>query len=204
MTTPKTEARQEGPKVQDSPEFKEALRQATSKYQSETSRARKESKDAQAKATDMETRMKDAQQEIEVARLAGDDEEEAKRIRERMSLSQKLDQRQRELDERASQIENLARKQTIAHLSARYKIPAEELETYETANEMVVAAKDRYIEELEKLSDEKPVPRGPGFDVGAGRVAAPSVDWVKLARDDPKEFDRRAAEVTREAARRRR
>lgn len=197
-----------GPKIQETPEFKEALSKATSRYQSQASQATKKAEEAQGRLREMETRLRDVEQEIEVARLAGDDEEEAKRIRERLALNKKVDERQRDVEVRERAVETLYRTQAITLLSNRYGIPVEDLESYETAAEMEKAAKDLYISLLEKeraapkeSPDESPEKR-PGFDVGTGRVSAPSVDWVKLARDDPKEFDRRAAVVQREAERR--
>jgi len=209
MTTEASEkeAQVSRPKIQETPEFKEALSKATSRYQSQASQATKKAEEAQGRLQEMETRLRDVEQEIEVARLAGDDEEEAKRIRERMALSKKLDEKQRNVDAKEQAVETIARTQAISLLSTRYGIPAEDLEGYGTAAEMEKAAKDLYITRLEqerKEDPDAPPAKGPGFDVGTGRGSAPSSDWVKLAREDPKEFDRRAAAIQREAAARRR
>jgi len=208
MTTEQTEETgvQGRPKIQDTAEFKEALRQATSKDQRAASEARKALKTEQDRSTTFQRQAAEYERELEVARLAGDDEEEAARVRARLSQADNLANEAQGLKEREDRVQMGERTAAIRILSEDYGVKAEDLEQFETLAEM----KDHILEILKgqagahvEISEDPPLLQGPGHDTGVGRVAPQSADWARLAKDDPKEFDRKSAEILREASRRR-
>jgi len=208
----KTEELQ-APKIEESPEFKDALSraisQATSKYQSDASTARKEARNVQKQLAELQTQLEQVKGEAEVARLAGSDEDEADRVRQRLQLQRQIDGKAKELTEREERVQEFERRTTLRLLSERYGISVDELDKLETAEDMERTAKDFYITSLEQKVNTPVAPKGPepaeeilnpGHDVGGGRPA-PARDWFQKAMSqnpqDQAEFERKVAEVKR-------
>lgn len=128
------------PRIQDSPEFKQALSESTSKDQRRLAEANKSLKTAQKQIGDLTSRMTQIEHEAEVARLGGDDDEGRGAARKLLELKQELQKRSQELETREERATGLERQLAIKSLTAEYGIPASELEDLETAAEMDRAA----------------------------------------------------------------
>tara|TARA_Y100000034_G_C6782173_1_gene349690 strand:- start:123 stop:785 length:663 start_codon:yes stop_codon:yes gene_type:complete len=177
-------------------------RQMTSKYQKETAAARKQVSEMQKQQQDLSDRIAKAEEDARVARLAGDDDEEADRIRERMRL-------EKQLEERESRVGVLERKHTMQYLTQEYGISEALLEDYDTAAEMETAAKDHQLqtlrEEVARLKEgpvsEPEEPKQPGFDVATGRGVPPSKDNYALALSNDPNDKAKFEEMVKEAKR---
>lgn len=174
---------------------------ATSKFQKQASSANNQVKTLQGQIAELSERIAQAEEEAKVARLAGDDDEEAAKIRERMRF-------EKGVAERESRVLVLERKHTVKALAEEYGIPEEDLDGLKTAAEMEMTAKDYALkaarEELAKrkeMAAEPEEPKKPGFDIGRGKSAPPSQDMMKLALSkDPKDnaaFEAKVAEAMR-------
>ena len=182
--SPKTYSEQDFTKA-----VSEGVSKATSKFQKQTSTANKQVNSLQKQIDDLTVKAAAAEAEAKVARLAGDDEEEAAKIRERMRF-------EKAVVEREARVLTLERKYTIKALMDEYGIPEEELDGYSTAAEMERAAsafqRQQLLEENRRLKEsangDTAAAKKPGFDVGTGKATPPGADWMKKALSkDPKE-----------------
>ena len=135
---PATEAPK--PRIQDSPEFKEALSAATSKDQRRLAEANKKLKTAGEQITSLGSRITQIEHDAEVARIGGDDEGSRDSAKKLLDLKQQLEKRAKDLQGREERVTGLERQMTIKSLAAEHGIPEDELEECETAAEMVEAA----------------------------------------------------------------
>ena len=175
------------PKVEDSPEFKEALRRSTSKYQQQASEARRETKKLAGQIQTLQEQMEQAKNEAEIARLAGDDVDAAARLKEQIKFRDELDKKQKQLTEREERVLELERRTSIRLLHEEYGIPTSDLEEYETLEEMEKAALKYQLAELKKGNGQKPKPEEretKPIDASDGRLGS-----VKLAKPGTPEFE---------------
>ena len=180
-------------------EMQAAVSAATSKYQQDAAEARKGQKEIGKQIKALEAQIAEAKQEAEVARLAGDDVEEADRVRERLKL-------QKELDKREIVVKALEHKASLTILSGKYGIPSKDLEDAETFDEMEKIAKDYYIGQLEAARDARLAEsngaepeRKPGFDVGAPKGSPGQTDYMKMALSTKPEDGAKFEEMVRRA-----
>ena len=179
------------PKVEDSPEFREAVqkavRQSTSKYQQQASEARRETKKLAGQIQTLQEQMEQAKNEAEIARLAGDDVDAAARLKEQIKFRDELDKKQKQLTEREERVLELERRTSIRLLHEEYGIPTSDLEEYETLDEMEKAALKYQLAELKKGNGQKPKPEEretKPIDASDGRLGS-----VKLAKPGTPEFE---------------
>lgn len=179
----------------------EEVSKATSKFQKQAASANNQVKTLQGQISTLTEKIAQAEEEAKVARLAGDDEEEGAKIRERMRF-------EKQVTERESRVLALERKHTIKALAEEYGIPEEDLEGLSTAAEMEGTAKDYALKaareeniRLKEGANSPDEPKKPGFDTGRGKAAPPPQDIMKLALSkDPKDqaaFEVKVAEAMR-------
>jgi len=186
------------PKVQDTPEFKDALRLATSKYQSATAEAKKGVKQLEGRVRQLSTEIEQSKQEAEVARLAGDDPDAADIAKKLLLLRTELEGSAKELEEREERVSGIERRATIRMLTEEYGISSEDLDSLDSADEMEKAAMKFKLNALSKEPEKEPAEKSPGHDVGRGQmVAGPS--WIaKALSQDPKdqaEFEKKVMDA---------
>ena len=128
------------PAIQETAEFKEALRKATSKYQTDASQARKALKDNQQAFSKLEEQVTSLQNEVELAKIAGDDDEEKEKGKRLIQARQELARDRKKLADERQEVQGFQRNLAMQSLTIEYGIPVEELEKYETATEMEIAA----------------------------------------------------------------
>src|SRR3990167_2306404 len=105
------------PKIEESPEFKEALqtaiRQGTSKYQQQAAEARRDLKRTTAQVQTLTEQFEQARRDTEVARLAGDDEDAASRIKEQVKFRDEIEKRHKQLEEREQRVQEIERRASV-------------------------------------------------------------------------------------------
>ena len=141
MTTERAEE-QRAPDIKATPEFKAALSEATSKYQREASEARRETKRIEQEIGQLNEKVSTLTEGIEVAKLAGDDETEGQKVRERLKLRKELDARAKQLQVGETELNEHRRILAIDVLSGKFGIPATELEKVDDLKDMEIAARD--------------------------------------------------------------
>lgn len=133
-------------RVQDTQEFKDALSRATSTYQKQASDARKESRGLATEITKLTTRVTDTERQVELAKIAGDDDEAKTAAEKLLDFRAELTTRQSTLEEREGRVGEIERTSTIRLLSEQYGIPQADLESYDTVSEMEIAALKHKLE----------------------------------------------------------
>ncbi|MAH48018.1 hypothetical protein CMI37_19505 [Candidatus Pacearchaeota archaeon] len=188
-TTPKPEVKVD---VTKTPEFKQALSNATSAIQKQTAEANKLVKGLTGQVTSLTS-------EVEVLRLAGDDPEALEAARTSLKDKQDALEIQRQAQEQVSDAQTLARQSTQIILAAQYKLELADLEQFESLADMQSGAKDLYIARLEaeKANGAPPVETeaeqesSNGFDTAKGSAVSQGKNWPQIVLSGPegrKEF----------------
>lgn len=150
-TVPAEEAK---PKIEESPEFREALqkaiRQGTSKYQQQAAAAKKSEKAAAAQVQAIQDELAQAREAAEVARLAGDDVDGAERVKRILQRERAAEKRWKEAEDRLATAEEYDKRLSMQTLHAQYGIPIADLEDMETLPEMKIAAVEYENTQLKK------------------------------------------------------
>lgn len=175
-----TTEEQAKPKIEESPEFKEALdkaiRQGTSKYQRQVSDANKKVMATQTQLDQIQEQLAEARQQAEIARLAGDDEDAAVRVKRLMERERAAEKRNKEAAEREDRVLGYERRLSAETLHTQYGIPLAELEDLEDVKDMKIAALEWEREQTKKAAAKtttKPLDEereSKPLDTGEGRI----------------------------------
>lgn len=140
MTTPKEEAKEKTFTQADLDKaVKEGASAAVSKHQRDTAETRKQLRQLETKASRLES-------ELEIARMAGSDEDEVAKARELQQVRLKQDERERDLAERETENSTREARLSAQLLSRDHGIPESELDKYDTFPEMKIAALEWKLE----------------------------------------------------------
>lgn len=198
MTTEKETVQTEEtpkPKIEDSPEFKEALqraiRQGTSKYQRSEAAAKKQAAATAAQLDSIQGELAKAREDAEIARLAGDDVDAAEKVRRILQREQAAEKRWKEAESQLAMGRAVLRDATMQTLHVQYGIPIEDLEEYETAPDMEIAALKYEREQRSKLpqkpgakKEEEEERESKAIDTADGRLGS-----TKIPAPGTKEFE---------------
>ena len=183
------------PKIEDSPEFKEALqkaiRQGTSKYQRQASESAKQVKATTAQLQTIQDELAQAKEAAEIARLAGDDVDAAEKVRRILQRERVADKRLKEAEDRMVTATEYEKRMTIQTLHVEYGIPIADLEDLETVSEMEIAALKFERDQLKKgapkpgaKKEEEEERETKPLDTAEGRLGG-----VKMPKPGTKEFE---------------
>lgn len=140
--TAKAESANEQPnktRIQDTPEYKDALSKATSTYQKQASDARKESRGLAGEITKLNERITQTQREVELAKLTGDDPEAQTAAERLLDERTAVNSAKAAVEEREQRVGEVERTSTIRVLSEEFGIPQADLEGFDTVSEMRIA-----------------------------------------------------------------
>ena len=189
-------------RVQDTQEFKDAVKtevsRATSTYQRQASDARKEVRTATQEIAKLATRITDTERQVELAKIAGNDDEVKSAAEKLFDFKSELDSEKSALAEREQRVAEVDRTSTIRLLSEEYGVPQVDLEGLDTVSEMRIAALEHKLAssitpsgEVEKPEAEVEKESKPIESAESLRSKGPIPDPIT----HPKEFDEYAKEV---------
>jgi hypothetical protein len=205
--------------VKETPEFKTALSEATSSFQRQASTANKKADDASKSVKDLQGQITGLANELEIARLAGGDDEEAtERAKQTLKVQQDARNAISQAAEATDQANQLARSATMVMLSQKHSIEIMELEAFETLDAMRAGAVDlentrlkaQIAEGVNPRGEETPAEEarkpGEGFEVGKGAQKTQLPDLMGMVTSGPeglKKFDVHVANMKRQSVIRR-